>query len=81
MVEIRWFLTALLLMFIGLKLGRVIDWSWWWVIAPFWAPLALAIIGQIPLWLYRQWFEPEHDRNNRQLIEAIRAYSDKLRGD
>lgn len=29
--------------FIVLKLCKVIDWSWWWVTAPFWAPLALFV--------------------------------------
>lgn len=28
--------------FITLKLCKVIDWEWWWVLAPFWGPLALA---------------------------------------
>ena len=32
------------LLFIGLKLGGVIGWSWWWVTAPLWGPLALACI-------------------------------------
>lgn len=32
------------LLFIALKLCGVIDWSWWWVLAPFWIPIALAII-------------------------------------
>lgn len=27
--------------FVVLKLCHVIDWSWWWVTAPFWGPLAL----------------------------------------
>jgi hypothetical protein len=31
---------ALGLLFIGLKLGDVIDWSWIWVLAPFWIPFA-----------------------------------------
>lgn len=35
------FLNLLLLLFIGLKLGKVIDWSWWWVLAPVWIPLAI----------------------------------------
>lgn len=26
--------------FVVLKLVGVIDWSWWWVTAPFWAPTA-----------------------------------------
>lgn len=28
------FLGALTLLFIGLKLGKVIDWSWWMVLSP-----------------------------------------------
>lgn len=33
------------LLFIGLKLTGYIDWSWWWVLAPFWAvPLACLLI-------------------------------------
>ena len=33
--------------FVVLKLCKVIDWSWWWVTAPFWVPTALflGIIG------------------------------------
>jgi phosphoglycerol transferase MdoB-like AlkP superfamily enzyme len=31
--------------FIILKLCGVIDWSWWWVTAPFWGGLALVAIG------------------------------------
>jgi phosphoglycerol transferase MdoB-like AlkP superfamily enzyme len=27
--------------FIVLKLTDVIDWSWWWVLSPFWIPLVL----------------------------------------
>lgn len=27
--------------FVVLKLCNVIDWSWWWVLSPFWIPLAL----------------------------------------
>jgi phosphoglycerol transferase MdoB-like AlkP superfamily enzyme len=27
--------------FIVLKLCHVIDWSWWWVLAPFWVTFAL----------------------------------------
>lgn len=30
--------------FIVLKLCNVIDWSWWWVLAPIWIPIALVII-------------------------------------
>lgn len=36
--------TALALLFIGLKLGGVISWSWWWVLSPFWIPLVIAVV-------------------------------------
>lgn len=29
-------------LFVALKLTGLIDWSWWWVTAPFWGGLALA---------------------------------------
>ncbi len=31
----------LFLVFLTLKLTEVIDWSWWWVTAPLWGPLAI----------------------------------------
>lgn len=31
------------LIFITLKLTGHIAWSWWWVLAPFWIPFAIAI--------------------------------------
>ena len=37
------FTGALTLIFITLKLTNVIDWSWWWVLAPLWIPFALII--------------------------------------
>lgn len=38
------FLTLLQVAFIVLKLCKVIDWSWWWVLAPTWIPTALVLI-------------------------------------
>lgn len=37
------FFEALGLVFIVLKLCGVIDWSWWWVLAPIWMPIALVL--------------------------------------
>jgi len=34
-------LFFLFLTFMVLKLTEVIDWSWWWITAPLWVPLAL----------------------------------------
>lgn len=38
------FLEALLLVFIILKLCKIINWSWWWVLSPMWIPLTLWLI-------------------------------------
>lgn len=38
------FCGALTVLFIGLKLAHVIGWSWWWVLAPLWTPLSLALV-------------------------------------
>lgn len=38
------FFGALTILFIGLKLTGYIDWSWWVVLAPTWAPNALALV-------------------------------------
>lgn len=37
------FFYGLAILFIGLKLGHVIDWAWYLVLAPLWAPLAAVI--------------------------------------
>ena len=37
------FFGLLTLLFIGLKLTGCITWSWWWVLAPIWGPIALAV--------------------------------------
>jgi hypothetical protein len=35
--------TILGVTFITLKLTNYIDWSWWWVLSPFWIPVALLL--------------------------------------
>lgn len=42
------FLGVLTIVFIVLKLTGVIVWSWWWVVAPMWLPIAV-IVGLIAL--------------------------------
>ena len=43
------FVGLLTILFIGLKLGGVINWSWWWVLAPLWisAILVVAVLGVV----------------------------------
>ena len=37
--------------FIVLKLCKVINWSWWWVLAPTWISLITVIVCCILLWI------------------------------
>jgi hypothetical protein len=37
-------LASLLIIFVTLKLTGLINWSWLWILAPFWVPAVLAII-------------------------------------
>lgn len=47
------FTTILFFIFLVLKLCHVIDWSWWWVTAPLWAPgVLIAVIFVIWLAIY-----------------------------
>jgi phosphoglycerol transferase MdoB-like AlkP superfamily enzyme len=43
---------VLFIVFLILKLTNVIDWSWWWVTAPLWGPIALAFAIIVVLFLF-----------------------------
>jgi hypothetical protein len=38
---------ALSILFIGLRLCHVIAWSWWWVLAPLWIPIAILLVALV----------------------------------
>jgi hypothetical protein len=39
-----WFPFLLTLLFVGLKLGNVIQWSWVWVLSPAWIYYSLVLL-------------------------------------
>lgn len=41
------FTDLLAVAFIVLKLTKVIDWSWWWVLAPIWISFILAVLNKV----------------------------------
>jgi hypothetical protein len=45
-------LGLLFVLFVGLKLTAIINWSWWWISAPLWGPLALAVVIAVPIGIY-----------------------------
>lgn len=38
------FFGLLTIVFIVLKLTHVINWSWWWVLAPAWMPMLIVLV-------------------------------------
>ena len=48
------FSGLLTILFIGLKLVRVINWSWWWVLSPLWIEAALLIIVVCVVMLFQE---------------------------
>lgn len=46
---------VLFVVFLVLKLCHVIDWSWWWVTAPLWIPVANIVVILMVYALYKQW--------------------------
>ena len=46
---------ALGILFIALKLMGFINWSWWWVLAPFWLVPSLIIVGVLVYYTFIRW--------------------------
>lgn len=42
--------AAMFLLFLTLKLCGVIHWSWLWISAPLWVPIALDLVGFFKGW-------------------------------
>lgn len=36
--------SMMFIAFLVLKLTKVIDWSWWWITAPLWIPVAVFLL-------------------------------------
>jgi len=55
---------------ICLRIFNVIQWSWWWILCPFWLALGGALIGLtmgliigIPIYINRKIKEKRYERN------------------
>ena len=68
--------------FVVLKLCHVIDWSWWWVTAPFWGGIALVIIAVVIVAIIRtrQDNTPITKTSRwQQRLEELKAEQDRKR--
>ena len=43
---------GLTLIFIVLKLCKVITWSWWWVLSPIWISWGLTLVLFLFIWIF-----------------------------
>ena len=51
------FLGTLFFIFLILKLTNYINWSWWWVTSPLWAPFVIfTIVGMFLLLFFKKRF-------------------------
>jgi hypothetical protein len=46
------FTSLLTILFIGLKLGHIIEWSWIWVLSPIWISFGIVILIFIVVFLF-----------------------------
>jgi len=71
------FSGLLTIAFIVLKLCKVINWSWWWIIAPIWIPLGLAIVGFGIYFLWQILYKMPDE--NKRLAAGMNEYAWKQR--
>lgn len=68
-------LTALTLMFWGLKLADKIDWCWAWVFSPVWVPVALLFT----IWLCSTIYCSIQYRRDPKFRKYYDAYNEHMR--
>lgn len=65
-------LGAVFIVFLVLKLTDQIDWSWWWITAPIWIPVALVLGLAIVAGLVSGIVKGVKDAKTKKAIEARR---------
>ena len=64
---------AMFLLFLGLKLGGVINWSWWWVTAPLWIPLAFLAALVLIVAVFIAAADWHKHRQHRRRVAALKS--------
>ena len=69
------FASLLGLLFIGLKLGKVITWSWWWVLLPFYIGPVIFLVTIFSYFLYqvaKDWGKPKITTESKLAMHIFR---------
>lgn len=71
------FVAIVQMLFITLKLLKVIHWSWWWIMAPLWFP---TVFGTIVYFILLKYVNKKNAKNNKwkKLFEDVREQSENL---
>ena len=67
--------TVLTLIFVTLKLCKVIDWSWWWILSPVWITAGIAILALIVIAIWEMSDAKEKARRKareEEILELLR---------
>ena len=70
------FTNALALLFIGLKLAKVIDWPWIWVLSPIWISIVIGVFCLVAYVLLNEPHKPRKDTWCRECRFKGCAFSD-----
>lgn len=70
------FFGLLTITFIVLKLTKIIDWSWFWVLFPL-IPVTIIILGLIGIFVFMLIHENNMEKRKRKLIEEENKKTEK----
>lgn len=80
--------TLLTIAFVVLKLCKVIDWSWWWVLSPLWITTLIVIMICLGMFIYLRYKvrkmkssainEPEYVRANPEEVKDLMDRVEKM---
>lgn len=74
--------TVLFLIFLVLKLTGVISWSWWWVTAPIWIGLIIALVIIAGIIIYKIVESKKYNTKNKNkfddLVQQMNDHKNKM---
>ena len=76
------FLGVLFIVFLVLKLTNQIDWSWWLITCPLWAPVVVVAVVWLVLMIWSRlflWYKLRTDEVFRKHFEQMKEREERIR--